>query len=324
MDLGSAVTRRATLLTLCAVFVATGFVASAQAASGPDLFVTNARVHGEERYAFQGQTSDNFFTFRVRNRGDRRALATVTEVNLRHGVDYPLGEEATPALDPGEASDLQVVPGIDDPPLRFNYKLGTYTMRVCADARDRLTDEQSEANNCRTIQIPGSEPERFFVVRKVWQGRLSGTAVLGHVTEKFHSGDDVVPFAAKLIFDRQTDADGLFLYDFAGPVTYEDSGIGSGCTWSGGGTQVFGPRHADANSTITFDYLHGRYGGQVAVDGHFYTVHMTCGSTTFNQPGPAVQQSFLAVGDPKPFPFGTTRLQDSYSTQNTSWVWSFR
>jgi hypothetical protein len=315
------------LVLLCAVSV--GLMANAapaQAANGPDLFVTNARVHGEERYAFQGQTDDTFFTFRTRNRGDVRANRSVTEVSLRHGAtDYPLGQAPTPPLAKDEAAELQHVPDIDDPPLRFNYPLGAYTMRVCADARDQV-DEAVETNNCRTIQTPGSEPERFFVVRKVWKGRLSGVAQIHpqSVYETYRSGDAAFPEAAKLVFDRQINTDGLFTYDFAGPVTYKDSGSGSGCTFSGGDTQRFGPGGANPIGTITLDYLRGRYSGQVGVNGSFYTMHTQCGPFSgFDQGGPAVQPTFLNVGDPKNLPFGATRLQDGYSTQVSTWVWAF-
>lgn len=290
---------------------ALGFSPAAEAAKKPDLVIAAASLQGKP-YAFQGETGGMFATDVTRNRGTAAAGPSTTKAYLVHGnppVQLPLGSRAVSRLGAARqsAGDTQ------QPGNKYDYPIGPYLIEVCADVTN-VVRESDEGNNCIYVKNKVLEGVKVFVVRRLWSGTLGGFAQRGFLLERYQSP------TARLVFDKALNAaDGRFAYNFAGPVKYTDSGSNSFCVYSGGDTQIFGPGHATARDSIYFDYLTMRYGGDASVDGAFYTTTLKCGSSTVENPGPAIGE-FLNFGD-------STRLRNhiggSIQTSGQTWTWGF-
>jgi len=113
----------------------------------------------------------------------------------------------------------------------------------------------------------------------------------------------------------------VFGYDFAGSVHYKTKGVAGGCTYLGGGTRAFGPGEFIAPDTITFAYLHGRYGGAAGVDTFFYSIAINCGGPfPGTLPGPIASRNFF-YSPVKPLPFGATQISGTVTTKAGAWTW---
>ena len=289
---------------------------AAQAAGKPDLVIAGYAVHGS-RYAFQGEHGGSSPDDVTKNRGAASAGSSLTRAYLVRGTGANFSERllatrAVPGIGPGKqnAGDASTAANVN------NYPVGGYRIELCADATHQV-QESNETNNCALIRTAVLDPINVYVIRRAWTGTLSGVAQLGAIVEQYKSNN------AKLVFDKPLDIDhGLFFYDFAGPVTYTDSGSGGGCTYSGGDTQTFGPGGASPSDDLVIDYLQRRYTGSADVDGSFYTIRVKCGSTTGSLPGP-VNPIFLSIPQTTSFPFGATKLAGSASGPSQNWVWDF-
>jgi hypothetical protein len=292
------------------------FAAPAQAAKKPDLVIAGYAVHGQ-RYAFEDERGKIIPHDVTRNKGSARAGPSITRAYLVHGAgsnisEIELARRAVPALGPQKQSAGDAW----DPTHIYNYPIGPYVVDLCADNKNQVP-ESDETNNCALIRNSAGETVKVYIVRRTWVGTIGGYAQRGAFLETYSSTK------AKLIWDKPIDAtDGWFAYDFAGPVTYKDSGSTGICTWSGGDTQTFGPGGATAQDDVYFDYLTRRYGGGASVDGDFYSTHLDCGSSHTTSPGPAAD-NFLNLGDSTSFPFGAKHISGSISSSGVAWTWGF-
>jgi hypothetical protein len=302
------------LLGALALVASLAVAGPAQAAKKPDLVIPGYALKGQ-RYAFQSERGRIIPHDITRNRGTARAGPSITRAYLLHGPNgqtmLPLASRAVPRLLPGKqnADDLW------DPARLYNYPIGPYLVELCADV-NRQVAESNETNNCVLIRNPVLETIKVFIIKRTWEGTLSGTATLGNIFERWKSTN------AKLIFEGPIRVDeGFFRYSFAGPVTYTDTGSGSGCTYSGGDTQVFGPGGATPLDTVVFNYLLRRYSASASIDGTFYTIKITCGSVNGSTAGP-VSFTFLSTGS-RSFPFGATTISGSKQTSAQTFLWDF-
>jgi hypothetical protein len=290
--------------------------APAQAAKLPDLAIAGYAVHGQ-RYAFDGERGKIIPHDITKNQGSARAGASITRAYLVHGPandvsEIELAKRAVPALGP----KAQSAGDAWDPAHIYNYPIGPYLVELCADDKHQVR-ESIETNNCTLIRNSAGETTKVFIIRRTWEGTIGGYAQRGAFLERYHSPK------AKLIWQKPLNAaDGLFAYNFAGPVTYNDSGSMGNCTWSGGDTQNFGPGGATAQDDIYFDYLTRRYGGGASVDGDFYSINLDCGSSHTTSPGPAAD-NFLNLGNSTSFPFGAAHISGSISSSSAAWTWGF-
>jgi len=311
--------RRMVVIGCVAAISGALLAAPAQGAGKPDLVIARSQINGAH-FAFEGERNGTSIEDVTKNIGSAPAPPTLTRVYLAHGSSQvEFAHRGVPSLGAGGRST-----GDSARTHAYNDPIGGYHLIICADDNNRV-QESNESNNCGYLFTPALDPINFFVIKRTWSGTVGGTATSGPLNEAYHSTN------AKLVLDGSKGGanDGVFTYDFAGPVTYKTSGSGGGCTWSGGDTETFGAGGATAQDDLEFDYLTRTYTGTAAVDGAFYTVTEKCGSLTYHLPGPGLGRVFLNVnrgGKPSHFEFGATHISGSNLTRGVgtqTWTWGF-
>ena len=168
------------------------FAQPAIARKRPDLVMAQSKASGRPPYVFKGGDRSFEFQFEdvTKNVGDATAPASRTRFYLvpqhqgRGTVRHFLGSREVPKLSPGATNG-----GHAEVRLGSDLQLGAYVLLICADSRDPIAGgrgvvrESSERNNC------DSTGRRFYVIKRTWQGSLSGVGGIGSAAkaERWHS-----------------------------------------------------------------------------------------------------------------------------------------
>jgi hypothetical protein len=288
--------RPAVFLALAIGVLAGVFAQPAIARKRPDLVITHAEARAPI-FVFKGERPAITLHFEdvTENAGNATAPGSRTYYFLvpqfqgQGTVRYFLGSREVPRLRPGSTDR-----GGDRVHIGSDLELGSYLLKICADSRNPITGrggvvkESNERNNCK------STGRRFFVIKRTWQGSLSGVGGVGTAAraERWHSSGAHLGFRKYL-------GDGAFLYVFSGVVQWTDNGINTiGCHLSGSGTEPVDENNSGPG--IKLKYGDAIYAGREALDKRFYKIHQS-GTNMFGEPcsptpvdGPA-NRDFLEI-----------------------------
>jgi hypothetical protein len=236
-------------------------------------------------------------------------------------VRHFLGSREVPKLRPGDTDRGRARERIGS-----DLQLGAYLLKVCADSRDPITGgrgavrESSERNNC------ASTGRRFYVIKRVWEGFVSGVGGIGSAAkaERWHSDH-----GAELRF-RKYFGDGVFRYTFSGNGHWTENGTNTiGCHFSGHGNEPLDPTNSSPG--VNLEYGDAIYAGRVTLIKRFYFIFQTgidmfgddCAANPLVD-GPA-NPDFLRIRR-KSLVFDQNELKGSSpgDTPGAFWKWDFQ
>jgi len=262
-----------------------------------ELVIARLHVIGPS-FVFQNERDPNIHLGDTTlNIGTREAGPSLTKVYLEHdGKRRLLAKREVPRLDPGKRdSDTDLIVPVMD------FPLGSYTLEFCADANYRY-QHRPYPDQCFKHSTGD-----FSVIAKAWTGSISGEydSILGN-SETWLAPDTQLVYSG-------SEGGGIYSYAFVGTVTWIDAGTDEdGCTWSGSGSQSYGPQNPPIGS-MSVDYKHEEYTAAFSAARPFYQAAISCpngGSSTAASPQ-AIGFFASRQGGPEPLPFGSTTLPGS-------------
>jgi CARDB len=289
------------------VVLLAALVGSAQAAQRgkPDLVISSGSLE-EREYAFIGKRLGSRIDYELRNKGTKRAGASVTSLFLKRGDDlYPLDRDSNGAIDPRDSENLGR--GVNG---RNGFDAGKYGIGACADVTDKV-NERNETNNCKKLQ------GTFYSTYENWTGSFAGvrSGPFGS-TQSWTTTSDTTFGPGRYV------ANGLFRYtnDGGSAIRYTNRSGGGGCSVSGTGTFPIDARF----SSILLNYEAENYtANATTIPGSRYTVTQNCGGVIHSLPVPVGQTPALLALQEE-LVFGHVSLPGRHTVVGITFQWDLR
>jgi hypothetical protein len=254
-------------VVLAAVLVAAAETAHA-AKNKPDLVIGSGSLEQRE-YAFIGKRLGSRIDYELRNKGARRAGASVTSLFLKRGDDlYPLDRDSNGAIGPGDSENAGR--GVN---VRNDFPAGKYGLGACADVTHKV-NERNENNNCKKVK------GTFYSTYEHWRGSFAGVrSSLFGSTQSWTTTSDTTYGPGRYV------GVGQFRYtnDGGSAVRYTHRGGSGGCSVSGSGTFAID----GGKSSIILNYEAVNYtANATTIPGSQYTATYNCSGSTGSQLSP--------------------------------------